>query len=886
MGISWEKIEDKNCIGRKYIDLSMFKYGIHIPLEYRAGFLSNVQGNKVELGKSQNIKLIFDDYIGECEIRNINSKARSETIQIRYDSNKKLREYLQKKFEYTYTLSNEENQSETDEYIDIFKSEEENSFYIKLHIHKYFKLDEEAIKFINTIKTTSMSKSYKIPLLWAFYNNGNMKLKIDEDDIYKSFENFYSKEENEIDLQSQKSTEGYENWSKKEYVKLAKDKPIKYLSEGKEGYFYKENDLFCISEDIQPYIDQIDFKIAFKQAIEGLASKYYKRNINNDTKVVKERDEEYMRIKELIEAFEKEYDSNNEKEDKLREEFIEKFPIDSLESLELERYALGKKADNLCWWLEYNTIPLGSIKGGNAKKFKIYFASKENKWIYPNQFETVDQAWDELRSSIYNFINNFRLGNYEELNKDSLVSSMNMFKTKLIYMYFPDKLLPVYSLDHIHKLLIYFGYEPTDVYSLDIINANMKLKKFQDNSEDFKYWDGLKFMRFLYYKVFHQMNMEDIVEELTDIDNSEALNHINDYIKNQGYTYTHEQLSNLYLSLKTKPFVILAGISGTGKSKIVRLLAESLGATSENNQFNMISVRPDWNDSTELIGYKNLEDKFIQGYLTKIIQKANDNKNKPYFICLDEMNLARVEYYLSDYLSIIESRKKVGQDIITDNLIEDETILKNTKLNIPDNLYLIGTVNMDDTTFQFSRKVLDRANTIEFSDVDLENLFGETTDEDVKPLDVSNEFLKTTYLKTLDIEEDHREYAKTINKKIIQINEILKKSQKQFAYRVRDEILFYMIENKKSDLLEEDVAFDYQIMQKILPSITGSESSVEQVLIDLFNFICDKPVISGADIEEAENYLQKENVGYKNSAEKIIYMLKGYSNYGYVSYWY
>jgi len=489
-----------------------------------------------------------------------------------------------------------------------------------------------------------------------------MKLKIDEDDIYKSFKNFYSKEENEIDLQSQKSTEGYENWSKKEYVKLAKDKPIKYLSEGTPEYFCKENDLFCLCYKLEPYINNKEFINEFKQAIELLEAKYYKREL--------------------------------------------------------------KRAENL-------------------------------------MVEEVSESYMEKK---------------------------------------------------------------------------------------------------------------------------EAIIHIQSYIQNQGYKYTYNQLSNLYLSLKTKPFVILAGISGTGKSKIVRLLAQSLGATSQNNQFNMISVRPDWNDSTELIGYKNLEDKFIQGYLTKIIQKANDNKNKPYFVCLDEMNLARVEYYLSDYLSIIESRKKVGQEIITDNLIEE--IINDKKLYIPDNLYLIGTVNMDDTTFQFSRKVLDRANTIEFSDVDLENLFGETTDEDIKPLDVSNEFLKTTYLKTLDIEEDHREYAKTINKKIVQINEILKKSQKQFAYRVRDEILFYMIENKKANLLDEDVAFDYQIMQKILPAITGSESSVEQVLIDLFNFICDKPVISGADIEEAENYLQKENVGYKNSAEKIIYMLKGYSNDGYVSYWY
>ena len=358
----------------------------------------------------------------------------------------------------------------------------------------------------------------------------------------------------------------------------------------------------------------------------------------------------------------------------------------------------------------------------------------------------------------------------------------------------------------------------------------------------------------------------------------EYIAYIYNYIKNQGYNYTYNQLSNLYLSLKTKPFTILAGISGTGKSKIIRLFADSINA-----DYTLISIRPDWNDATELLGYKNLDDKFIKGQLTKTILKAKQNKNKPHLICLDEMNLARVEYYLSDYLSIIESRKKVGQEIITDDIVQFEENNETINLHIPDNIYIIGTVNMDDSTFQFSRKVLDRANTIEFSDVDLDNLFFENNEE-VESLNVSNNFLKTTYLKTMDIEEEYREYAKEINKKIIEINEILKKSQKQFAYRVRDEILFYLVENKKSNLLHEDIAFDYQIMQKILPAITGSEESVYQVLIDLLNFVCETNTID--TIEEGLNYLKETKAKYENSANKIIYMLKGYQNDGYVSYWY
>ena len=396
-------------------------------------------------------------------------------------------------------------------------------------------------------------------------------------------------------------------------------------------------------------------------------------------------------------------------------------------------------------------------------------------------------------------------------------------------------------------------------------------------------------VEFLENKYYWKKEGEIVREnKITDKNSKEMIEYIYSYITSKGYEYEKELISNLYLSLKTKPFVILAGISGTGKSKIVRLFAESLGATVENNQFNMISVRPDWNDSTELIGYKNLEGKFIKGKLTQIIEEASQNLDKPYFVCLDEMNLARVEYYLSDYLSVIESRRKVDDKIVTDKLIYDSEIDEEETLSLPENLYIVGTVNMDDTTFQFSRKVLDRANTIEFSEVNLENLFGENLTEYNldENIEVYNDFLKSTYLKNIDIEEDYRNYAIEINKKIIEINNILKKSQKQFAYRVRDEILFYMIENKKANLLDENEAFDYQIMQKVLPAISGSENSVKETLVNLFNFVCEKEILNDSDIDEAEQFLSSQNVKYKKSAEKIIYMLKGYNYDGYASYWY
>ncbi|MFQ7524071.1 MAG: McrB family protein [Terrisporobacter sp.] len=431
-------------------------------------------------------------------------------------------------------------------------------------------------------------------------------------------------------------------------------------------------------------------------------------------------------------------------------------------------------------------------------------------------------------------------------------------------------------------------YLPKEYFIQDNENEQYSLsddiKQYIENPEFIQQFKNA--IAFLENKYFGEENMKQL--KVTSQFKKEIVDNIFKYISSQGYEYSKELISNLYLSLKTKPFVILAGISGTGKSKIVRLFAESLGATVENNQFNMISVRPDWNDSTELIGYKNLESKFIKGKLTQIIEEASQNLDKPYFVCLDEMNLARVEYYLSDYLSVIESRRKVDDKIVTDKLIYDSEIDEEETLSLPENLYIVGTVNMDDTTFQFSRKVLDRANTIEFSEVNLENLFGENSEEDNldENIEVYNDFLKSTYLKTIDIEDEYRDYAIEINKKIIDINNILKKSQKQFAYRVRDEILFYMIENKKANLLDENEAFDYQIMQKVLPTISGSENLVKETLVNLFNFVCEKEILNDSDIEEAEQFLNSQDIKYKKSAEKIIYMLKGYNYDGYASYWY
>ncbi len=156
------------------------------------------------------------------------------------------------------------------------------------------------------------------------------------------------------------------------------------------------------------------------------------------------------------------------------------------------------------------------------------------------------------------------------------------------------------------------------------------------------------------------------------LSSKDVINHIDSYIKSKGFYYPKEEIINLFLALKTKPFVILSGISGTGKTKIIQWFAESVGATEENGQFELIPIRPDWNDGSDLLGYVDIKGDFKMGPLTKVIKRAVGNPDLPYFVLLDEMNLARVEYYFSDILSVMESRKWQNGKVVSSKLLTEE----------------------------------------------------------------------------------------------------------------------------------------------------------------------------------------------------------------------
>lgn len=365
----------------------------------------------------------------------------------------------------------------------------------------------------------------------------------------------------------------------------------------------------------------------------------------------------------------------------------------------------------------------------------------------------------------------------------------------------------------------------------------------------------------------------------------EKVDAIKAYIAARGFSYEGDLIENFYLSLKSKPFVILAGTSGTGKTRLVKLFTEAIGA-----QMKLVPVRPDWSDSSDLFGHTDLSGNFHPGAIIDFIKQAEWNKDTPHFLCLDEMNLARVEYYLSDFLSIIETRdRKANGAIETDPLVDDsffqsqDAKKKYGRVYLPDNLYIIGTVNMDETTFPFSKKVLDRANTIEFSFVNL--MARAAAGSTATPQKLDNAFLKTDYLYLQDCDDEDLVDGVCFN--LEELNQILVKANLHVGYRVRDEVCFYMMNNKKAGLLPDDAAFDHEIMQKILPRIQGSSAAIKDVLSELFiKCAGDYSGFAGAAAyEQMHSFLDSKPCKYSNSAKKIAFMMRRYEEDGFTSYW-
>lgn len=322
-------------------------------------------------------------------------------------------------------------------------------------------------------------------------------------------------------------------------------------------------------------------------------------------------------------------------------------------------------------------------------------------------------------------------------------------------------------------------------------------------------------------------------------------------------------------TIKSKPFLLLAGISGTGKSRIVRELAracwdEGSGEykAQKPKNFQMVQVKPNWHDSSDLIGYVSRvsgKAEFVAGEFLKFVARAWEDTETPYFLCLDEMNLAPVEQYFAEYLSVIESRKSHEDGTVTtDPIVEkadeewyfnltasltsNEDIRKQFNkegICIPQNLIVVGTVNMDETTFSFSRKVLDRAMTIEMNEVDLH---GGLTERNERIGKLGTAELVGSAVEGVDVYNDYTNVCDIALDYLQKVNDVLEGTPFKVAYRTRNEFLLYVVNNlpyckdeNGKDLEQGYVvarALDEITSMKVLSRIEGDDTKISDKLLD------------------------------------------------------
>lgn len=446
-----------------------------------------------------------------------------------------------------------------------------------------------------------------------------------------------------------------------------------------------------------------------------------------------------------------------------------------------------------------------------------------------------------------------------------------------------------------------------------------------------------------YYINYYYEGAHMVYELYRSKHHNEAVKPVADHanLLTQGYSYIS--------AIKTKPFLILGGFSGTGKSQKVKELAFAtcpcdgvlnVSETSPGNYL-LVSVKPNWHDATDITGFRSSVNKnyYVTDFMRFLVKaKLYEEKRVPFFVCLDEMNLAPVEEYFADFLSVIESRKRRDDGkIVTDaivsasvfndsdyaadfnifmklgleltnpewkadevNALSDEELsqafvrqdivdeLKRDGLTIPSNVIIIGTVNMDDTTNSFSRKVIDRAMTFE-------TVVG-TFDDDYFKNDVSLNYVRNPRMGELFLSDEVRatemiddgRFVLTADEKariiayINNINEDLEGSPFKISYRILNEtILLYRAKKRIAEIMESDggfeegvvfdtdlnTIFDEILMQKVLPRIEGDYEKCDKCLTKLST--------------------RAEDNDWKKSSEKIEFMIKrfGTDKSGFTTFW-
>lgn len=297
-------------------------------------------------------------------------------------------------------------------------------------------------------------------------------------------------------------------------------------------------------------------------------------------------------------------------------------------------------------------------------------------------------------------------------------------------------------------------------------------------------------------------------------------------VRQRGFLYDERDLYNFHISAKSSRLVILAGRSGTGKSGLVRLYGEALGLTPSQVAF--LPVRPSWMDDGDILGYLDRNRMLYfpsDTGLAELLVEASRHPEKMYIVCFDEMNLARAEYYFAQFISVLEKKENPALQLYNPSLEDRVYNHSDYPARIPllDNVLFMGTVNVDESTYHFSDKILDRANVITLHQRKFSDMARLTRREVAPEVEVSadeyRQFRKDEGVVTLSDEELHL---------LDDLNAALDErgTSGGIGYRVVSDMSRYLSNIPSGGPMNRKEALDMQIVQRVLTKVRGSREQI------------------------------------------------------------
>lgn len=456
---------------------------------------------------------------------------------------------------------------------------------------------------------------------------------------------------------------------------------------------------------------------------------------------------------------------------------------------------------------------------------------------------------DGTLSAIGNIINNY----YTVHGGLHIFNEENLYKTDIC--------------DYMKYIIYSVNINPTLMFIPSSLYKEIEQKILKKTSTKFQFLEN------------DHLDSEELIEIDTSYRNDELIISLMDYYsQKENLFYSLKDFVNVHTAIKCSNLTILSGLSGTGKSQLINIYAKALGINhDDDNRLLFVPVRPSWNDDSDLLGYMDMAHMVYRpsgtGFVDLLVNaQKEENKNKLFIVCFDEMNLARVEHYFSQFLSILERPLNQRELRLYDKRYTNKLYNSNEypdKIWIGDNIRFIGTVNIDETTYHFSDKVLDRANVIQLDVLDYSRQW---TKKPYAALESIASWSKNEY-NSLICENMDSDIQK-IRGLLWDIHQLIKNVNSKYGIgpRIVKSIESYICNLPETviDGFDSKTALDYQIVQRILTKVRGPENQLGEIL---------RPG-SEENFEKIFNKY-KDLSGFERCRKEIIQKQKELETYGY-----